>query len=751
MIRDDISRLVIFSYSLFILVILIGCESDNLPPAKPRSTDPIVVSKTQRIQDWPMFMSDLKQSGQSNDEKIIPPLKLKWKFKTGGQIQASPVVVEDIVYIGSTDHSFYALSAKSWGVKWKFNTEGAIRFSAAVWNEFVFFSSTDGYIYALEMISGQEVWRFKVQNWVNGPILVDNGIVYAGSYNHTIYLLQAIDGQLLRKENRHVQINDIAFICHNGRLMPSQPFHRADQWQKVIPFSQSYPIIANGTVYIGSRDNQLYAIDQMNQNIVWSYQTDGYIDSTPAIADNMLYVTSYDGYVYAFCPLESTEKKTADKIESKMTIGTIVQDKLPVYRFPPMTTGKTEQSIIVELNDGMMIPILTPITLSRKGNERHKEFHHVQLPNGQRGWVRASAVGYFSDKESVQFNMDISQQIESISLINGAEVPNWSPNGKFIAFLRRTNLSGQYWQASELWTFSIKSRQFHKQCKGNFYNPNLSWSLDSKWIVFEAYEGEESYIWAINPMTKELIKIVKGDAPACSPTANQVAFRRWEDNEDVLYQVNIDGSSLHTIARVPINGQVDSFSYLVPPAWSPDGEKIAIGLGGYHFTTGRAEVAIYNVSGHRLQTIPTQCRRLQSLKWSEDGTYLAHVQTGQTRLDPVLDKRLHITNSRKILETKVFKHTAPTWSPTGHRLAFLERSDCMGLQWMVWIYDLQNRRKWQIARTNLRLTNIHWLPDSKRICLWHTSKYLRNGASEEKKYKPADTKGWIIHLNLAKN
>ena len=109
MIRDDIFRLIVFFYSLFILVILIGCESNNLPPAKPRSTHPIVISKTQRIQDWPMFMSDLKQSGQSNDKKIIPPLKLKWKFKTGGKIQASPVVVEDIVYIGSTDHSFYAL------------------------------------------------------------------------------------------------------------------------------------------------------------------------------------------------------------------------------------------------------------------------------------------------------------------------------------------------------------------------------------------------------------------------------------------------------------------------------------------------------------------------------------------------------------------------------------------------------------------------------------------------------------------
>ena len=76
----------------------------------------------------------------------------------------------------------------------------------------------------------------------------------------------------------------------------------------------------------------------------------------------------------------------------------------------------------------------------------------------------------------------------------------------------------------------------------------------------------------------------------------------------------------------------------------------------------------------------------------------------------------------------------------------MERSDCMGIQWLVWVYDLKSRSKWQIARTNLRLTNIHWLPDGDRVCLWHTSKYLRSDTSEKKVYRPADTKGWIVHL-----
>jgi outer membrane protein assembly factor BamB len=36
---------------------------------------------------------------------------LRWKFETGGQITGSPIVFDDIVYIGSTDHQVYALFA----------------------------------------------------------------------------------------------------------------------------------------------------------------------------------------------------------------------------------------------------------------------------------------------------------------------------------------------------------------------------------------------------------------------------------------------------------------------------------------------------------------------------------------------------------------------------------------------------------------------------------------------------------------
>jgi hypothetical protein len=57
---------------------------------------------------------------------------------------------------------------------------------------------------------------------------------------------------------------------------------------------------ADGTIYVGSLDNSLYAINP-NGSLKWSYTTGGAVYSSPAIGpDGTVYVGSYDGKLYAF-------------------------------------------------------------------------------------------------------------------------------------------------------------------------------------------------------------------------------------------------------------------------------------------------------------------------------------------------------------------------------------------------------------------------------------------------------------------
>jgi len=57
--------------------------------------------------------------------------------------------------------------------------------------------------------------------------------------------------------------------------------------------------IANNTIFIGSLDNYLYALDAENMGLKWSFQTNGPIVTASTFQKNTIFVTSGDGYCYA--------------------------------------------------------------------------------------------------------------------------------------------------------------------------------------------------------------------------------------------------------------------------------------------------------------------------------------------------------------------------------------------------------------------------------------------------------------------
>ena len=57
---------------------------------------------------------------------------------------------------------------------------------------------------------------------------------------------------------------------------------------------------ANGVVYVGSNDGNVYALNVTTGALLWSYQTGNVVFSSPAVANGVVYVGSDDGNVYAF-------------------------------------------------------------------------------------------------------------------------------------------------------------------------------------------------------------------------------------------------------------------------------------------------------------------------------------------------------------------------------------------------------------------------------------------------------------------
>src|ERR1700746_3926835 len=61
----------------------------------------------------------------------------------------------------------------------------------------------------------------------------------------------------------------------------------------------SSPAVAGNTVYFGSNDHRLYAVDLESGAKKWEFKTDGRVASSPAVANGLVYFLSYDANFYS--------------------------------------------------------------------------------------------------------------------------------------------------------------------------------------------------------------------------------------------------------------------------------------------------------------------------------------------------------------------------------------------------------------------------------------------------------------------
>src|SRR5208337_2874589 len=95
--------------------------------------------------------------------------------------------------------------------------------------------------------------------------------------------------------------------CHTGYnpnefiLSPATVGNLALDWKYETgnTIYHSSPAVANGVVYVGSTDNNLYALNAGTGALLWKYTTGDQVWSSPAVANGVVYVGSLDGNLYA--------------------------------------------------------------------------------------------------------------------------------------------------------------------------------------------------------------------------------------------------------------------------------------------------------------------------------------------------------------------------------------------------------------------------------------------------------------------
>lgn len=147
------------------------------PGPQPAATDPGPFDDLQGC----VHRANLRRDGFFRTSGLATFNKIKWKCQTGGPVRSSPVVVKDVVYVGSNDGFFYAVDAKTGAMKWKCKTGGTNSGSAALVTGTVYFASEDGSTYAVRAEDGSEVWKADLGSKTAGSPALVHGVVYIGS------------------------------------------------------------------------------------------------------------------------------------------------------------------------------------------------------------------------------------------------------------------------------------------------------------------------------------------------------------------------------------------------------------------------------------------------------------------------------------------------------------------------------------------------------------------------------------------
>ncbi len=242
-----------------------------------------------------------------------------WRFDAGmgnETVVPSSVVIANGVMYGSandqTDHSYlFAVNASTGAQIWRIKVVGQLFTNVQVGNGTIYLASstiaraggssaTSGYVYAFDAQTGRQLWRsITLGNAVLSAPTISNNIVYAGSVDSFVYAFNAQTGVLVWRHQlggpisaTPLVVNGTLFVgvVSNPSTVPPTLTNDATTtggsivalnastgnllWQQThINNYAGTPLAQHGNLlYTGTKDNQVYALNNASGQISWHYQ-----------------------------------------------------------------------------------------------------------------------------------------------------------------------------------------------------------------------------------------------------------------------------------------------------------------------------------------------------------------------------------------------------------------------------------------------------------------------------------------------
>jgi outer membrane protein assembly factor BamB len=249
-----------------------------------------------------------------------------------------PVDRKQAVYITTNNNNLISYNPYSGVKQWEVSLKGSCEGVPVLYKKKLYLISNTGYFYAIDILKGEIYLEKDLQKTSRQSIAVDNDKVYVSTtdsfycfdlsgnvnwiYNHGNPFMQCTSSPQVLNGKVYFGAGDTihAVDASNGSAVwTSSPSSGFD----IV----SSPRVSNGLVYFGGQDQKIYALNESDGSMKWSYLTNDKINSSPLVYGGMCIIGSND---YGLYNIDTTSTPpagqlrwrypTTDRISSSPTV-----------------------------------------------------------------------------------------------------------------------------------------------------------------------------------------------------------------------------------------------------------------------------------------------------------------------------------------------------------------------------------------------------------------------------------------------
>jgi outer membrane protein assembly factor BamB len=167
---------------------------------------------------------------------------------------------------------------------WRVGLGGPIYAPTAVYGDFGYVGNVDGVMTAVDLRDGQPVWSFAAGRAIHGEALATGDAVYFACDNGQLFKLDRATG----KQTWRYALGDAGI----SRVLPNPLVFDYDH-------AAPRPTLADGTLYVGSADGSMHAVDAARGERRWRFQAEGKVRGSAAVRGDMLAFGTLGSRLYA--------------------------------------------------------------------------------------------------------------------------------------------------------------------------------------------------------------------------------------------------------------------------------------------------------------------------------------------------------------------------------------------------------------------------------------------------------------------